>query len=140
MKIKYSKRRLFSNFLLGALFTLWGAVKWFEGTASYFTYFQLAFGILVVGSYFFERRNQYLRIKKGFLTKNSFRGKTIQLDEVEKIQSFPGKIKLFTSEEEISINTGIIEEESLKDLYRLLGSLELEPKENPFIGWSNIAS
>ena len=136
MKIRYSKRRLFSNLLLGSLFAILGALKWFEGEADYFNYFQLVLGCLMVGTPFFEHHNQYLKIENGILTKNSLRKKTIQLDEVIEIQSFPGRIKLFTSVKNLSINTSIIDDDSIQDLYPVLGSLELDAQENPFIGYA----
>ncbi|UZH55581.1 hypothetical protein JRG66_01405 [Salinimicrobium tongyeongense] len=134
MKIRYSKRRLFSNLILGALFAILGGLRIFEGTATYFTYFQLFLGILMVGTFFFEKKNQYLSIEKGFLTKNSLRRKTIELHNIIKVQSYPGSVKLFTSEEKIGINTGIIEKDSLQQLLNIIGSLEVQ--ENPFAGYA----
>ncbi len=122
--------------MLGALFAILGGVKAFEGTASYFIYFQLLFGILMVGTFFFQKRHQYLSIENGFLTKHGLRRRTVQLDEIEQVQSFPGKIKIYTSDSSLSINTSIIDEDSSQDLYRALGSLELKSQENPFTGWS----
>ncbi len=140
MIVKYSKKRLFSNLILGALFALFGVVKTIDGTADYFNYFQLLLGTaMMVGSYF-DRHMGYLKMKDGFLKKNSLRRKTIKLADVIQIQSLPGKIKLLTSDKNLSINTGIIDEESLKDLYCLLGSLEIDSQENPFIGWSQTKS
>lgn len=136
MKIKYSKTRLFSNLLLGSLFSIWGGLKIMDGTADYFNSFQLVLGLLMVGNYFFERKYQYLRIEYGVLTKNSFRRKTVTLKEIVKIESFPGKIRLLTSEEKLIINLQVIEEDSCKDLYPVLGSLDLGSNDNPFIGYS----
>lgn len=113
-----------------------GTLKWIEGTASYFTYFQLVLGGLMIVTYFHQKKFQYLTIENGLLIKNSLKRKTIQLDKIEQIQSIPGRIKIFTSEKSLSINTSILDEDSLKDLYQILGSLELEQQENPFIGWS----
>lgn len=136
MKIKYSKTRLFSNLLLGSLFTIMGGLKLIEGAANNFNYFQLILGFVMMGSFFFEKHHQYLKIENGILTKNNFRRKSLKLKEVVQIKSFPGKIKLFSSEESLSIKTGIIDEDSIKNLYPVLGSLELDPQENPFIGYS----
>lgn len=136
MKIKYSRKRLYSNLVLGGLFAVLGSLKAFEGTASYFTYFQLVLGFLMVITFFFQKKHQYLNIENGFLTKYGLRRKTIQLDEIEQLQSFPGRIKVYTSKKSLSINTSIIEEDSSHDLYRVLGSLKLESQENPFLGWS----
>lgn len=136
MKIRYSKNRIFFNGALGATFAIIGTIKAFEGTAGFIHYVQLILGILMVGSFFLERKFQYLNIEDGILTKYRLRKKTIHLDRIIRIQSLPGKIKLYTSDESLRINTGIIEEDSLKEFYRVLGSLELETQENPFIGWS----
>lgn len=140
MKIRYSKKRLFSTLLLGGLFTLMGALKIYEGGAHFFHYFQLVFGIAVLASHLFERHYQYLTIEEGFLTKNSIKRKTIRINDFRRIQSFPGKIKLFTSKEKLRINTEVINEDSLKDFYQVLGALELQPEENPFTGWSQTRS
>ena len=134
MKIRYSKRRLFSNLILGALFAILGGLRIFEGTATYFTYFQLFLGILMVGTFFFKKKHQYLSIEKGFLIKNSLRKKTIELHNIVQVQSYPGSIKLFTSEEKIGINTGIIEKDSLQLLLNIIGSLEVQ--ENPFAAYA----
>ncbi|WZL89192.1 hypothetical protein VS868_00150 [Salinimicrobium sp. 3283s] len=134
MKIAYSKRRLYSNLVLGGLFVILGGLKIYEGTASYFTFFQLLLGILLIGAFFFQKKHQYLSIQKGLLTKNSLRKQSIELDEIEQVQSFPGRIKLFTSEEKLSINTEVIENDSLHKLLSTLGSLEVE--QNPFVGYA----
>jgi len=134
LKIKYSNTRLFSSLLLGSLFSIWGGLKFFEEAASYFNYFQMILGLMMVGNFFFARHYQYLQIVNGLLTKNSFRRKSIQLKNVCQIQSFPGKIKLFTSEEHLNINTELIEDHSRNELLKVLGSLEIE--NNPFIGYS----
>ena len=140
MKIRFSKRRLFSNLVLGILFSIMSSLRIFEGTASYFTYFQLLLGLLMIGTYFFEMKYQYLSIKNDVLTKNNLIKKTVQLDKIEQVQTFPGRIKLASSEKNLSINTSIIDKESINDLYRVLGSLELEPQKNPFTGWSKAES
>ena len=138
MKIRYSKNRIFLNGALGASFAIFGALKAFEGTAEFIHYVQLILGILMVFSFFYERKFQYLVIENGLLTKNSLLRKTIEIDRINRIQSFPGRIKIATSEKNLSINISVIDKESINDLYRILGSLDLEPQKNPFTGWSPI--
>lgn len=136
MKIRYSKMRLFSNLLLGSLFSVWGCLKIVEGTAEYFNYFQLMLGSLMIANFFFENHHQYLKIKNGVLIKNTLRRRTIELKEVVHIKRLSGKIELRTSKEKLTINTRIIDETSLNDLYFFLSSLELHPDDNPFIDYS----
>ena len=140
MKIKYSKNRIFLNGALGATFAISGVLKAYQGTAELFHYIQLILGSLMVASFFLERKFQYLVIENGRLTKNFFIKKTIQLDEIKEIKSLPGRIKLVTPDKNLGINTGVIDKESIKDLYRVLGSLELDSQKNPFIGWSTTNS
>ncbi|NJW51299.1 hypothetical protein [Salinimicrobium oceani] len=136
MKIRYSKSRIFLNGALGATFAIFGALKVFEGTADYFHYVQLLLGVLMVFSFFFERKFGYLTIEDGILTKYSLRKKSISLTSIHQIQSLPGRIKLVTAGTNLSINTSVIDKESINDLYPILGSLELKSHNNPFSGWS----
>ena len=141
MKIRYTKKRLFFNGLLGSVFVVGGLLQLQRKTelSDYLMYgTQFLLGLLMVASYFYERKYQYLIIKNGKLTKNRFLTKSLQLNKVTKIQSFPGKIKLFTSEEKLNINTGLIDDESMNGLLKVLGSLEVG--NNPFIGYSTKTS
>jgi hypothetical protein len=135
MKIKYSKKRLYSSLILGGTFAAFGLLQLLNNPDTPWIYYlQLFFGLFTVGAYFYENYFQYLTIEKGILTKNSLRKRCLQLNDINKIQSFPGKIKLFTSEEKLSINTELIAEDSRNDLLKVLGSLEVE--NNPFPGYS----
>ncbi len=138
MQIRYSKNRIFLNGALGATFAIFGALKAFEGTAGIIHYVQLILGILMVVSFFLDRKYGYLNIQDGILTKYWFGKKTIPLDRINQIQSRPGNIKLVTPEKNLSINTELIAEESRQDLLRCLGSLGIE--NNPFIGYSSTPS
>ena len=141
MKIRYTKKRLLFNGLLGGVFVLTSLLQLQRksGLSHYLIYgLQLLLGLVMVASYFYERKFQYLVIEHGKLTKNRFISKSLQLSEVNRIQSFPGKIKLFTSEEQLSINTELIEDNSWNDLLKILGSLEVE--NNPFMGYSTKTS
>ena len=140
MKINYSKKRLYSNLVLGALFAILGGLEIYKGGANYFTYFQLLLGFLMVIIFFFQKKYQYLTIENGFLTKFGLRKKALQLDKIEQVQSFPGRIKIYTSENSLSINTSIVDEDLSHDLYRVLGSLNLKSRENPFVGWAQVNS
>jgi hypothetical protein len=139
MKIRYSKKRLFSSLILGGMFTALSLLGIFNQPENpWISYLQLFLGLFVIGAYFYENHFQYLSIESGLVTKNSFKRKSLQLDKISKIQSFPGKIKLFTSEEKLCINTELIADDSRNDLLKVLGTLEVE--NNPFIGYSTETS
>lgn len=125
---------------MGATFAIFGALKAFEGTADYFHYVQLILGLLMVGSFFTERKFGYLKIENGILTKYSVRKRSISLSKIKGIRSLPRRIQIATPEKNFNINVSVIDKESLKDLYKTLGSLELESQQNPFTGWSPASS
>ncbi|MCY2686886.1 hypothetical protein [Salinimicrobium sp. TH3] len=136
MKIKCSKKRSSFNLFLGVPFVIFGTLKAYEGTADFVHYIQIILGVLMVISFFIERKFGYLSIEDGMLTKYSFSCTTIDLDKITNIQSRPGRIKLITSKKNLSINPSVIDKDSIKNLYRVLGSLQLESQKNPFTGWS----
>ncbi len=140
MKITFSKNRIYLNGALGATFAIFGALKAFEGTADFVHYIQLILGILMVSSFFLERKFGYLSIEDGILKKYFFIKRVIEIDKITNIQSLPGRIKLVTPQKNLSINTSIIDKESISDLYRVLGAIQLESQENPFTGWSPVNS
>ena len=140
MKIRYSKKQFLFNGLLGGTFLLASLIQLFRKEESFSAHhviygIQFLLGFTMVILYFFQRKFQYLNIENGILTKNNLRKKSILLNEIIQIKSFPGKIKLFTSEaKEFSINTELISDDSRHDLLKVLGSLKVE--NNPFLGYS----
>lgn len=131
MKIKYSKKRLYSNLLLGVLFGIMGVLKISEGSADYLNYFQLALGLFMIGVFFFESYYQYLKIENGVLTRYSFRRKSVKLSEVEKIRKFAGDYILFTSEKKLKINSELVNKGQTADLESILRSLDIPFEETP---------
>lgn len=139
MRIKYSKKRLYSSFFLGGIFALLALMRLVENPEHPWLYYiQLFLGLLGVGAYFYENHFQYLIIYNGILTKNTLKRKAIQLNKITRIKSFAREIKLFTSEEKLSINTQLIDNNSNIDLLKVLGSLEV--KDNPFTSYSTKTS
>jgi len=135
MKIKYSKERLNSNYKLGLYFLIAGTLMTITFTIfSESNEFHLdSAGIGLIGAgifslliYYYEKKKQYLTIKKGMLTKNSLISKNINLNEINQIKKFAGDYKLKTSTSELIIDTQIIDSNSLTDLNAELGKLNVE--------------
>ncbi len=82
-------------------------------------------GILQLGTYFYENKNQYLTIENGTITKNHLISKTINLKELVGIKKFAGDYILKTDTSDLRINTTIIDEHSLKELDRFIDNLNL---------------
>ena len=135
MKIKFKKKRLLANLLLGivwiglGVFNLWEAEnnRWSD-------YGYLIIGILYVGHYFYDLTNQYLIIVNGTIRKNGLYGfrKKIVLNEINWIKKFAGDYTLKTEQNELKINTELIDKESLTKLNKILADLNLPPEKTPF--------
>lgn len=131
MKIRYSKKRLYSNLILGILFSILGILRIAEETANYLIYFQLGLGIFMIAIFIFENYYQYLRIENGVLTRYSFRRKSLKLAEVHKIRKFAGDYILHTSETKLKINSELVSNHQQAELESLLRSLEVAFEETP---------
>lgn len=88
--------------------------------------------ILYFGQYIFEYRNQYLTIKDGIISKNSWFGKKLDLDQIIWIKKFAGDYILKTDKQELTINTELIEEKSMVYLIDILYELKLPSEKTPF--------
>jgi len=85
----------------------------------------LIISFLYLGTYFYEKRNQYLTIKNGIISVNKPFGKKIRLTEIKRIKKFAGDYILKTEKMELTINTKMIDEKSLVELNRELEKLNL---------------
>ena len=131
MKIKYSKKPLYSNLVLGALFSLMGILKISEGSADTLNYFQLILGLFMTGLFLFESYHQYLKIENGMLIKYSFRRKSLKLSEVEKIKKFAGDYILYSTGKKVKINSELVKKNQKAELENLLRSLDIPIEETP---------
>jgi hypothetical protein len=87
---------------------------------------------LFIGTYFFERKNQYLTLENGFIRKNTPFCKSLNLAEVRRIKKFAGDYILITESEKLTINTLLIDPTSLELLDKALSAVELPPQLTPF--------
>ncbi|MGV8815296.1 MAG: hypothetical protein ACOH2D_14425 [Gelidibacter sp.] len=129
MKIRYPKKRLKVNLILGIVWLVFGILAFtFDGT-NLFNLGYLAFGLIYLGLYLFENSKQYLTIENGVITKNTLHPKSIKLNEINHINDFAGDYVLKTEHEELSINKSYIEKNSLLALETILEGLNLDVKE-----------
>ncbi|WP_340202514.1 hypothetical protein [Ascidiimonas sp. W6] len=135
MKIKFKKKRLRVNLILGIVWIALGTlsiatddeIRWTE-------YGYLVIGILYIGHYLYDLTNQYLTIENGTIRKNGLYGywKKINLNEIKWIKKFAGDYTLKTEKKELKINTELIEKDSLTELNKVLAKLNLPPEKTPF--------
>ena len=127
MKIKLKKKHLNINLILGIVWFLFGVMELgFSENIGWFDYGSLVFGVLYFILYFYQKKNQYLTIENGVLRINGSFGKKINLAEIKRIKKFAGDYILKTSKKELTINTQIIDTNSLAKLNAELEKLNVE--------------
>ncbi len=92
----------------------------------------LVIAILYWSSFFYEKSNQYLTIDDKSIKKNSLSGKKLYLSDINWIKKFAGDYILKTDTEELTINSGVVDEKSLIELERILSKLDLPADKTPF--------
>ena len=135
MKIRFKKKRLKVNIVLGIIWIALGTLTIVTDDEIRWTnYGYLVIGILYVGHYLYDLKNQYLTIENGTIRKNGLYGywKKINLNEINWIKKFAGDYTLVTEQNELKINTELIDENSLTELNRILAELNLPPEKTPF--------
>ncbi|WP_445733262.1 hypothetical protein [Mariniflexile sp.] len=134
MKIKYKKRRLYTNLIMACIWIVFGIFNVFADIKTrWFDYGYLVIGALYSIQFLYEFKNQYLTIKNGIIKKNSIFRKEINMDEINWIKKFAGEYTLKTDSDELKINTDFIEEESLTALNKILSTLKLPVERTPFV-------
>ncbi len=126
MTIRFKRKRLKYNLILGILWLVLGISGVILDTTNFFVYGYLLVGILQLGTYFYENKNQYLTIENGVISKNNLIAKKINLNDIVGFKKFAGDYILKTDSSELKINTEFIDENSLKELNTFLESLNLE--------------
>ncbi|MDX1278141.1 hypothetical protein [Oceanihabitans sediminis] len=128
MKIKYTKKRLRVGLIFGLIWLVYSLFLLLSKERV--TWIDYGFALLTVvylGTYFYERKYQYLTIKDGVIgLSRPFLKKQITLSEVIQFKKFAGDYILRTKEEELVINTKIIESDSLVALSKVLEQLQVE--------------
>tara|TARA_B110000259_G_scaffold83384_1_gene97336 strand:- start:31 stop:420 length:390 start_codon:yes stop_codon:yes gene_type:complete len=76
--------------------------------------------------YFYQKRGEYLTLENGIINVNGPFGKKLILTEVKRIKKFAGDYILKTDEKELTINTQIIDPNSLVELNAELEKLNVE--------------
>ncbi|MCF6294194.1 MAG: hypothetical protein L3J25_00720 [Flavobacteriaceae bacterium] len=122
MKIYYNRKRLNHSLIFGILWLIISLLGIFIKDDPYWTdYCFLLVSFLYLGSYFYEKSNQYLTIQNGQIHKNYPFSKKINLSEIKRIKKSVGEYILQTDKTRLIVNTNFIDKKSLEDL-----NIELE--------------
>ena len=127
MNIKYKKRHLKINLIFGIVWLIFGLLSIFTKEKTYWTdYGYIVISILYLLTYFYQKQYKYITIEKGILKINGAFGKKINLYEVKQIKKFAGDYIIKTDKKELTINTQIIDPDSLIELNTELRKLNVK--------------
>lgn len=133
LKIRYTKKRLRTNLIVGLVWLGLGMAYWlFDLIDFWLNYYPFVLAFLYLGLYLYERQNQYLTITEDQIKINDLFGKRIHISQINRIKKFAGDYKLITDKKEMKIDTQIIDPDSLEDLNGILAKLNLPPENTPF--------
>jgi len=127
MKIKYKKRHLNVNLISGFFWLIWFLIGVFGKEEPNWTdYGWIFISLMYLGLYFYQKNYKYLTIENGIINVNGPFGKKLNLTEIKRIKKFAGDYIIKTDKKELTINTQIIEPNSLAELNAELEKLNVE--------------
>ena len=127
MEIKYKKKHLNVNLIFGLVWLIWFFVGVFGKEKPNWTdYGWIVISLMYLGTYFYQKNYKYLTIENGIINVNGPFGKKLILTEIKRIKKFAGDYILKTDEKELTINTQIIDPNSLAELNAELEKLNVE--------------
>ena len=127
MKIKLKKEHLNINLFFGVVWCLYGTLRLiFRENFYWFDYVGLVAGALYLIGFFYLKKHHYLTIQNGILKAHGSFGKRIKLSEIKSITRFAGDYILKSDKKELTINTQIIEPNSLDELNAELEKLNVK--------------
>lgn len=132
MIVRYTRRHLLADFIVGSLYLLTGILGMIFNS-DIFKYLFTALGILYLGSGLYKWKFHYLKIEGKILTCFVPGGKKrIDLSQVSRIKSFTDEITFLTPHKELTVSTKLINKEDFPAFKEFLASLDLEPDKNSF--------
>ena len=127
MRIRYKKRQVNLNLFLGIVWLANAIVQTvINENPSWFDYIWYVLSGFDFITYFYQKKEKYLTIENGIIKQNWPFGKKLNLIEIKRIRHFAGEYILKTELNEMKINIGLIDEESLSDLKSELKKLNAE--------------
>ena len=127
MRIRYKKKQVNLNLFLGIVWLANAIVQTVVNEKlSWFDYIWYLLSGFYLITYFYQKKEKYLTIENGIIKQNWPFGKKLNLIEIKRIRHFAGEYILKTELNEMKINIGLIDEESLSDLKSELKKLNIE--------------
>lgn len=125
MIIRFKRRYLRWNLVFGLFWLILGVIAISNNSENFLNYGYLFASIFYIGNYILKSNNQYLTIDSETITINNLFPKKVNLNDLILIKKSK-KIYILKSEiSELTINTNLIEKNSLKDLKAILKNLKV---------------
>ena len=127
MKIQYKKRQLNFNLIFGIIWLTYFLIQLiFDKEIHWIDYGWILISLAYFGIYFYQKKYKYVSIENGILTVNGPLGKKLNLTEIKRIKKFAGDYILISDKKDLTINTQIIDPNSLAELNAELEKLNVE--------------
>jgi len=117
MKIKYKKQPLLFYLTAGLFLLIFFIVILFEKERlNWIDYGWIVMSFVYLGIFYYQKKYKYITIEDGIIRINGPLGKELKLIEIKRIKKFAGDYIIKTDQKEMTINTQIIDPNSLKEL------------------------
>ena len=127
MKISYKKKQMNINLIFGLIWFAWFFINILtKEKTSWLDYGWIVISVIYLSLYFYQRQYKYLSIENGFIMENRPFGKKINLNDIKQIKNFAGDYIIKSEKDELTINTQIIDPNSLTELRKELDKLNIE--------------
>ena len=127
MKIQYKKRQLNFNLIFGIIWLTYFLIQLiFDKEIHWIDYGWILISLAYFGIYFYQKKYKYVSIENGILTVNGPLGKKLNLTEIKRVKKFAGDYILKSDKKDLTINTQIIDPNSLAELNAELEKLNVE--------------
>ena len=137
MKIKYTKKKVNTNIIMSTAFVIYSFyqsvyISITENTIHWFACFMFIIALAWFVQSILKSTNYYLSIENGIIKeRNSFR-KKIALEDISYLRKTDDQYIIKTEKSELVVYSKEVEIESLKNLDKVLGALDLPVEKNPF--------
>jgi len=117
MIIKYKKQPLLFYLTAGLFWLIFFIVILFEKERlNWIDYGWIVMSFVYLGIFYYQKKYKYITIEDGIIRINGPLGKELKLIEIKRIKKFAGDYIIKTDQKEMTINTQIIDPNSLKEL------------------------
>ncbi|SDG68470.1 hypothetical protein [Psychroflexus sediminis] len=136
MRIKYFKKRLYLQLILGLLFISCCiySILYSDDISIWIGYTYLVVGIFHIAD-FFKNNSRYIIIENGSIEEKKLFGANTKMgfDEIQTIEKLDGNYILKSETKKLVIKTDLIDNTSLLKLMEILKNIDLPPEKNYFI-------